>query len=334
MPRLAALLLAPLIAVVAAAAEARCTGPSLLDTLSPEERGAFDAAVGAVPYGEGLVWEAVRGETRILLIGTIHIHDPRLDPLMDRLGPMVDAADIVLLEMTPAERDALEQAMVSNPDRVFAMTGPTLPERLPETLWQRVSEAASARQIPGFIAAKYEPWFLALSLAMAPCSMPDLMAGREGLDARIIDRAEAAGVPMQALEPWDTLFSLFEDLPPDSATLMLEYAIIPVEEHNALFVAMLDGYFAGRVAEVWQLSAVATARLAGDGPLPPEVEALTAEMEAALLDGRNRAWIAPILEAAETHDEIVVAVGAAHMPGDAGLLRLLEAEGFEVRRLD
>jgi uncharacterized protein YbaP (TraB family) len=50
------------------------------------------------------------------------------------------------------------------------------------------------------------------------------------------------------------------------------------------------------------------------------------------LDQRNQNWVPVITEATQEHDNIVVAVGAAHLPGKLGLVALLEAEGWTLVR--
>jgi uncharacterized protein YbaP (TraB family) len=57
-------------------------------------------------------------------------------------------------------------------------------------------------------------------------------------------------------------------------------------------------------------------------------------MEQMLLIDRNTAWI-PVIDAAVTgHQNAVVAVGAAHLPGESGILNLLEQDGWTISRLD
>ncbi len=63
---------------------------------------------------------------------------------------------------------------------------------------------------------------------------------------------------------------------------------------------------------------------------PVEADVMFNDMEEVLLNTRNRNWIPVITQATEAHDHIVVAVGAGHLIGEAGVLRLLENEGWTV----
>ncbi len=325
---LAAALCALVCTLPLAAAAAGCGGKSLAETLTEAERAEIAGAVAATPYPRGLLWTARRDGAELRLVGTMHIHDPRNGPLIDRIAPLLDGAGLVLLELTPAEEAAVQAAMVEDPDRLFITAGPTLPDLLDDATWQALAAAARDRQIPAFMAAKFRPWYLSMSLAMPPCAMADLVAGRRGVDHAIMDAAGARGLPMAPLEPWDTLFALMERGTEAEQIEMLRLSLVPAGIQEASVVAMLDGYFAGEVAEVWEMSRIAARRVPGLDP--DEADALFAELQRDLLDTRNRAWVPVIEAAAADHPVVVVAVGAAHLPGEAGVLRLLEGAGWTV----
>lgn len=318
------------LALLPGLAAAECTGDSLADRLTPPQRATLDAAVAATPYPEGLIWEARRDGQRIVLAGTMHLWDPRIDPIAAAMAPHLLDSRMALFEMTRTEQAEMTRAIARDPSLTVITDGPTLPELLDEATWAALSAAAAERGIPGFMAAKMRPWFLALSLATPSCATEALLSGRQGLDFQLMDMAAANGIPMSALEPWDTLFSLFRDATLDEQIDFLRVSLMAPEVQDAMFVAMLDGYLAGRVAEIWELNRLALDML----PDMADAEAMFAQTEATLLVDRNRAWIPVIEAAAATHGRLFVAAGAAHLPGENGLLRMLELRGWTIARLD
>jgi uncharacterized protein YbaP (TraB family) len=52
----------------------------------------------------------------------------------------------------------------------------------------------------------------------------------------------------------------------------------------------------------------------------------------AILDDRNKNWI-PKLKPLLAKGSVFIAVGALHLPGEFGLIKLLEAEGFGFKAL-
>jgi len=317
-------------ATLALPAAALCTGPSYLDGMSAEQRAALDAAVADMPYAEGLTYYATRGDDRLTIVGTMHIYDPRLEIIRTRISADVRNADLVLLEATAREEEQLRDLITTDPGLIFIVDGPTLPELLDEGIWQQLSDAAGERNIPGFMAAKMQPWYLSLMLSVPPCAMEDMLAGVQGLDKMIASDAAAAGVPTAALEPYTTLFEIFDAAPVEEQVDMLRINMMAPDKQSAMFVAMLDHYFDEDVGRLWELSRIALEDIPELDPAA--AAAMFAEVEAGLLNTRNRNWIPVIEDAAETHDDIVVAAGAAHLIGEQGILQLLEDAGWQISR--
>ena len=310
---------------------AECTGVSYMDTMTDPQRDALDAIVAEMPYAEGLTYLAERGNDRITLIGTMHIYDPRLEIIRARTAGFVREAELVMLEATEKEEAELQALIAAEPERVFIVDGPTLPEILDEDVWQMIVTAATERGIPGFMAAKMQPWYLSLALAIPPCAMGDMAQGARGLDHMIAADAKAAGVPLKALEPYTTLFDLFDDAPVDEQIDMLRVNMLAPELQQQMFVAMLDRYFAEDVGRLWEMGRIAMQDIPDIDPA--EGDAMFLEMQEALLDTRNGNWIPVIYDALDTSDRIVVAVGAAHLIGEAGLVQRLADDGWTVTRI-
>ena len=312
-------------------AAAACTGDGFYDLMTPQERTELAETAAGIPYSKGLLWTATRDNDTLTVIGTMHIHDPRLEITRARVQARVRTADLVMLEATPTEEAQLKQAIFANPGLFLITDGPTLPELLDEETWQMVAAAATERGIPSFMAAKMQPWYLSLTLAIPACALGDMMAGLTGLDKMIIADATNAGVPLQAVEPYTTLFSLFINDDMDEQVDMLRVSMLVPDLQEQMFVSMLDLYFEEEIGKLWDMSRMAMAKVPGLDPA--EGRAMYNDMQEALLDARNIAWIPVITQAAVAHDDIVVAVGAAHLIGELGILRLLENDGWTITRI-
>lgn len=327
--RSAATLLMSCIALPAAAV---CVGDSYLDQLTAQQEEQLSVAVADMPYSQGLIWNATKDTTEITVVGTMHIYDPRLEELRTQLAERVATADLVMLEATPQEEAQLQDMIAREPGRLFLVDGPTLPELVDEDTWQMILNAASERGIPSFMAAKMQPWYLSMTLAVPSCAMTDMMAGVRGLDQMIIEDAQAAGVPLQAVEPYTTLFDLFGDDSIDEQVNMLRISMLVPELQQQMFVSMLDSYFAQNIGQLWEMSRIALSDVPGIDPA--EGNAMFDDMEESMLNTRNRNWIPVITEAAEDRDDIVLAVGAGHLIGEQGVLQLLENEGWVITRVE
>ena len=259
----------------------------------------------------------------------MHLADPRLDAPLGRLKPTVESADLLLLEMTNEDELALQNRLTTDPS-LLLMPDKTLPELLTEDQWDQMSEALNARGVPPFMAARFQPWYVSILLAIPPCAaQSDLSAG--GMDARIEEIAETQGIPSAALEDVETIFAAFSNQPRQTQIDMMLSSLVDPAINEDLFATMLASYFDEAPAEGWAMSTILAERYS---PVASDAAAaIFATMEQALLIDRNHDWIPVLIEATETHDTVVAAFGAAHLPGQDGVLALLQAEGFTLERL-
>lgn len=313
------------------AAQARCAGVDLIAALPPADRAALQVAADSHPHARGNLWRATRGDQVIHLVGTYHLGDARHERLMRRLEPLVDSADLLLVEAGPEEETRLKAELVQRPDFMFLIDGPTLPELLGEADWTRLATEMKARGIPPFVASKFRPWYMAMMLGVPPCALDGVTQGERGLDHQLIARAQARDLPVKALEPFDTLFSIFGDLTMAQELEMIRGALLMADRPEDMTVTLANAYFAGQPRLVWEFTLLTARRAAGADP--GGIAAQFELMDQVLMSRRNEAWI-PILLAAAAQGQVLAASGALHLSGDRGILALLEAEGFTVTRLD
>ena len=311
-----------------AAQAAFCTGTDLRDTLSTEERATIAQAMEDTPYAAGNHWIARKGSQTIHVMGTMHLDDPRWDRVLPALVPVVEAADPLFVEMTDEDQTAMQRALAEQPEKVFITEGPTLPELLPEADWQRLSAAMAERGVPGFMAAKMQPWMQTMMLGMPGCAITNPELAKGGLDMRLMGAGREAGVPVRSLEGFEELYALIADGTIEEQLDMLMATLPFVDDSEDQFITTARFYFDEDTAAAWEFARVISLRRSD---LPAEeTEALLSEFKTKLLDTRNRAWMDPILAAEE--DTIVVAVGALHLMGETGVLNLLEEAGYALER--
>ncbi|MCU0904714.1 MAG: TraB/GumN family protein [Tabrizicola sp.] len=307
-----------------------CAGQNILATMDPAKRAEVVAAAEAVPFASGNFWRATRGDEVITIAGTYHFDDPRHFPTIEALAPLISSATTVLVEGGPEEEAALMDRLANDPSALVITEGPLLNAMLPPDVWASLSEAMEARGIPSFMTAKFQPWYVLTMLSIPPCAMLQMTEEPKGLDGLVIDTALAAGVPVRGLEPYDTLFKIFDQLSPEDLTELLvsTLAIEPQSEDH--FTTLVDSYFAGESRQAWELMRFVSYEM--PGYTREEVDAEFARMEEILSSSRNRAWI-PVLTQAAAEGPVFSAFGALHLSGKDGVLNLLQEEGFTLEEL-
>lgn len=309
---------------------AECVGQNLFDTMDPARRAEIQAAADAVPFAKGNFWRATKGDQVITIAGTYHFDDPRHAANLAALMPAITGASTVLVEAGPEEEKALKAAIARDPSTMVITEGPTLAQQLPPEVWAQLSDAMSARGIPAFMAAKFKPWYVLTLLSLPPCAMLQMTKEPEGLDRLVIKAAQAAGVPIRPLEPYDTLFKIFGSLTEAELTEMLVSTLAIEPQGEDYFATLVDGYFAGESRAAWELMRF----ISYDQPgyTREEVDAEFARMEEIVAASRNRAWL-PVLTDAAAKGPVFTAFGALHLSGQDGVLNLLQAQGFALEEL-
>lgn len=308
---------------------ADCTGENLLATMPAADRAALAAAADAVPHPQGLFWHATKGDLSLHLIGTYHLDDTRHAATFSRLEPFLDSATTILVEAGPEEEKALMSDLARDPGLMVITDGPTLREALPQEEWDLLADAMRDRGLPPFMVSKFQPWYVSMLLALPACEGA-MQAEKGGLDGRVIDHATERGIPLRALEPHETVFRLFQSMTFEEQLGMIRSSLALEPISNDYAVTLADSYFDEDIRIIWELTRHLS--LTAPGADAATVARDFALMEQTLMTDRNRAWI-PVLEEAATQGPAVAAFGALHLPGETGVLHLLEQAGWTVERL-
>ncbi|MBK4214661.1 TraB/GumN family protein [Paracoccus caeni] len=315
-----------------------CSGTNLFADMPEDLRSELTEAATSVPNPEGILWRATKGDQDILMIGTYHFPDPRHRAMLDRVAPEIADAAALLVEAGPEEEAKLTRALSEDPSLMVDATGPTLPERLDPAEWAKLAEAMSDRGLPAVVTSKLRPWYVAMMLSISPCMMSQIQGETEdhGLDHLLVKAAEDKGIAVKALEPWNTVFTIFADLTVEQELDMIR-ASLPLAAHADDYAVTLgDAYFDGDIWLIWEFGRFDAYRSSGLSRDKVDEQMDLAQEQ--LMDKRNQSWIAPLTDAAQQAAAdgkgIVAGFGALHLPGEQGVLRLLEKDGWTVERLD
>lgn len=308
---------------------AACNGRDLRDTLTDAEIAKMDTFRAQTPFGTGNRWIARQGEREINIVGTMHLDDARWPGIINLIRPALEAADVLMIEMTDAEQSRMKRAMTQDPSRAFITDGATLPDRMSDINWQRLSKAVAKRGMPAFMVAKTQPWFLSLMLGIPACVLSQGEAAQNGLDERLIDIARSQGIPRAGLERHEDLFAIFTQQSIDDQLRLLLASLPMAEQSDDQFATVVARYFDEDNAGAWAMADIMAQR--GGGISDADLDAMMDDLRDRLLDRRNAMWMGKIL--ARPENRIFIAVGALHLMGEAGILNALQTAGYGIERL-
>lgn len=301
-----------------------CGTVDLIAEVTTEERAWLDELIAPHPYSNGNLFLATKGEDTALIVGTLHIPDPRLEPIIDTARPYIEDADLLILEATAEDEAGIQTLAATRPEMFFITEGPTMIDILTPEEWDQVTERLQAIGIPGFLAAKFQPWYLNLTLAVPPCAMELLQSGEKGLDRHLEAIAVDAGVPLAALDDMETVLKIFSDEPIEEQLNGLRVTLETQQDGNASTSTLMQGYFEGRIRETWEFARILLARSDIENG-----EEMFEEVNQQLLINRNADWETKLPDLIIGKD-VVIAVGAAHLSGESGVVRALERAGYTI----
>ncbi|WP_299623609.1 TraB/GumN family protein [Pelagibius sp.] len=269
-----------------------------------------------IPFGEGRIWQAERaGQPPSYFFGTIHVTDPRVFELPEAAETAFEKAETAVFEIDYRRRSSRKEL-----NQFFY-----LPEdqSLRDVLGYDTHR--DLRQLDRSLSiSRYQPWvaWMALTDREIPVGEQE-DPERPVLDDWLILRARKAGKELVFLETDVEQWRVFGGIPMDDQVSMLRSAIDTYYSARTR-VDRIDLYLKGDLAMIYALRQRSLSHL--DPALARRY------LERLLLD-RNRRMVERILPIM-AEASIFVAVGALHMPGEEGILDLLEKQGYRITRLN
>jgi uncharacterized protein YbaP (TraB family) len=306
---------------------ARCGGTDLIAKMPEAERATLIERASDEAFAEGLLWKAVRGETEIIFFGTYHFPHEDTQAHLKAVTPYIAAADQVYLEVSNADSAKMERDMAADPSLMFIMEGPTLPDLLGDEDWALFAAEMRARGIAPFFAAKFKPTWAAMMLGIGPCEARSGALEGKGIDVLVGEHAAEIGNPSRSLEDYRALMTMMDSFPMQDQLDMIRMFFAWSGNPDDMAYTLRQKYLQEEVALIWAFSRKMTLDLGGEGAMED-----FRLFEQKMLTERNASWVDRLLEQA-SGQKVFAAVGAAHLPGEVGVLRLLQEEGFEVTRL-
>ncbi len=278
---------------------------------SEEPAGGRTGESPRIPYGKGLLYRLERpGAVPSHVFGTLHLDDPHLH----RLPPQVNLA---LLQGSRLVLETLvdEAAQVTFTRLMDLPEGRSLADWLGGDVLARYDRLAAHYGIPASQARTLKPW-----AATSVVGRPRPGSGRTMEDV-LRETAQQMGRPVYGLETIEELIAAQEEQPVEEQVAVLVDTVCNHARIMADTVALMELYGRG------DLAAIAHQNESGH-----EGDPLFQRMNERMLYARSEQMVVRMQEHLQAGGALI-AVGALHLAGERGILRLLEKRGYTVTRL-
>jgi len=323
-PRAAVLAAALAAGLIGDPAAARCFGTDLFQAYrsrSPETLDLVEEAARRMPYRRGLLFRLERpGAAPSHIFGTLHLPDPRVTAIPQAVRQALSSADTVALEID-LERKAAPLASDGAASFLRAPADRRADRLLARAELARLREMLTARDLPP-AALSYKASVLSLMLSVPRCSARD-RAGPGSLDVAIARLARERGGRVVELESLREQIEALDGLPLADERRLLQSTVARAGAMEDILETTILRYLDQDVGAL-----VAWMRQAAPVPDAPLSQLPRAAADRLLTARTSRMFdrLRPLLD----RGGVFVAVGAAHLPDEDGLLRLFERAGYRV----
>ena len=262
---------------------------------------------------QGILWKVIpeSGQPSYLL-GTIHSEDPRVTQLPVPVQKKFDQAKIFCAEMQldPATQIQMSQGMIY-------LDGRKLDQQIDRELYQKTVALVAGYGIPEQLVPMFKPWAAGLLL-----SVPKPESGMF-LDYLLYQTAQEQGKKLCGLETPDEVVELFDNTPMKTQVNLLRVAVREHSQLDQMVGEMLDLYLARDLQGLLEYS---------EKELEKSGKDVSALVNDRLIEQRNRNML-ETMQVQLKKGNAFIAVGALHLPGDVGLLRMLQEQGYRVKAI-
>ncbi len=267
------------------------------------------------PLAKSLLWE-ISGNglaESSYLFGTIHIIDADKYFLPAGTLEAIDKSDIMVFEIDIKEMEDMS-AMFEIMMSAFMDDGVTIKDLVSDEDYQLISNHFSEMGVPFMMLERIKPMFL--SMMGGDIDMDAMQTGEMvSYELKFGEIAESSGKATAGLESIEFQMGLFDSIPYEAQAEMLVETIKTGGGDDSQFEQLMEQYLTQDV------DAMATY-------ISEESEDMQ-NFEELLLVKRNENWI-PQIAKLSAESKAFYAVGAGHLGGPKGVIRLLMEEGFTV----
>lgn len=269
-----------------------------------------DKSVDLSKYQHGILWQinSPQGKTSYLF-GTIHVEDPRILKLPDKVHKVFIRSKSITLEIIPD--DSAQQAAMGS---MLFTDGRNLKQAVGYTTYTRSIKAMQKHGMPEQFVSLMKPWAVSVMLSL-PKSRTGIF-----LDKRLYLLARQRGMRTYALETIEEQLAIFDDMPAAEQKKMLEHTLNQLSSLPGQLERLKRAYL-GR--DLLKLEAISNEQL-------PKNDPASKRLMVKLLDERNQKMLER-MQARLQEGQAFIAVGALHLGGKQGLLPLLEKQGYTLK---
>lgn len=263
------------------------------------------------------VWKVSKDNHSVYLGGTIHLLSPSDYPLPEAYQQAYKQADTLVFEVDSDDLKSPQQ-QVQFARMMRLESGQRMTDLLSEDTYQRLREAASARNIPIKTLDQFSPVLITIQLTVLALKEMGMTAA--GVDDFYLAKARSDSKSVETFETAEEQMNFIKQLARGNEDEFVRYSL---QDLDALPEQM------SQLKAAWRSGNQPALEKAGI----EQLQKLFPDVYQQLLVNRNQRWLPKIKTMLATPERELILVGALHLVGEQGLLQQLQAQGYEITQL-
>lgn len=278
----------------------------------PEWSNATDANVS----GQGLMWKASSPHSTVYLLGSIHLASPDMYPLPRHIEEAFRRSSVLVVEvdLNKIDQSKLQPLLMSKGMYPFN-----------DSLWNHVSPETKTlvtrfcneNGLPSEAFARVKPWLAVVMASTLPMQTSGMTA-ELGIDKHFLNLAGNT-MRVEQLETAEMQLRLMADIPESQQEQYLAATLKSASLSQQLMMELKSAWIAG---DAQRLNSLISGAWDGASGLQEKMFA-----------SRNPHMADAAEQCLRNNQRCFVVVGAGHLVGDQGVVRLLQHRGFKVEQL-
>lgn len=259
-------------------------------------------------YSNAILWKVSKdGSEPSYIFGTMHVSDPRVTKLPDKVSEKLNKAETFVMEALPEPEEAIKFSQM-----MFYNNGTTLKEYIDEALFNHMVDILAQYQLPPEAVPYIKPWaaFLIMNYP-AENGTP--------LDLQLLNTAKQNGTEVKGLETLTEQGNIFSSLDFKTQMQLLLDTVCNYDSMENDYEAMKTYYLKRDLQGLVSYS----------NKYSFSEEKIYKDLFKKLLQDRNIKMADRMQDTLKKGDAFI-AIGAMHLPGDDGVLALLAKKGYRI----
>lgn len=261
-------------------------------------------------------WLAERGEQKLWLLGSIHVGSEDMYPLSSAIQQSWSKTQNLIVETDLNNSQDTGKILLTY---ALLPAHTNLSSQLDQALYQQTLEMADHYHLSESQIAHFRPWFVAINLQQQAIQHAGYKPSM-GIDQYFIDQAHQHQISITYLETPEQQLSYLAGL----GNVENDFLKATLEQINKVQTELPDLIKAWKNGDKAKLQTL----LSEEDSSSPQ---LRQYLEQHLIKERNLRWLPQITTLKSSNNFMVV--GAMHLYGDTGLLKLLKTAGYKLTNI-